>query len=255
MMHLERARAESFGNVAESYDRYRPDVPDALIEDLIARKPTRALDIGTGTGKVAVALAKRGLDVMGVEVDSRMAKVARDRGITVEIAKFEDWEDEGRRFDLVTCGDAWHWIDPKRGAEKVASVLRAGGTMAQFWNCLHLEDSVIAAVESVYREHAPTANLYGRLPALTREQYFPLTSADYFPAGDAFPSVETKTYEWTKVFELDDWIHFLATVSDHQRLGSAKLANLQDRVRETLRRIGDQVHTHGRTYASFAQRT
>jgi hypothetical protein len=35
-LHLERDRAESFGSVAEQYDRYRPAFPGALLDDLAA---------------------------------------------------------------------------------------------------------------------------------------------------------------------------------------------------------------------------
>ena len=70
------------------------------------------LDVGCGTGKVARGLLARGLDVLGVELDPRMAALARAHGVEVEVAAFEDWDDRGRTFDLITFGDAWHWIDP-----------------------------------------------------------------------------------------------------------------------------------------------
>src|SRR5216684_9221402 len=85
-LHLDRARAESFGSTAQQYDRYRPTYPDALFDDLAALEPMQVLDIGCGTGKAAVALARRGLSVLGVEPDERMANVARDYGIAVEVA-------------------------------------------------------------------------------------------------------------------------------------------------------------------------
>jgi 2-polyprenyl-3-methyl-5-hydroxy-6-metoxy-1,4-benzoquinol methylase len=78
---------------------------------------------------VAVALAGQGLPVLGVEADGRMADVARSHGIEVEVSPFETWEDRRRRFDLVTCGDAWHWIDPRLGIAKAAGVLSPGGTI------------------------------------------------------------------------------------------------------------------------------
>jgi 2-polyprenyl-3-methyl-5-hydroxy-6-metoxy-1,4-benzoquinol methylase len=100
--------AGSFGSVAERYDRFRPGYPDALIDDLIGLRPLDVLDVGCGTGKVAVALAERGVRVLGVEPDAQMASVARGHGIPVEVACFEDWDDAGRRFDLITSGHAWH---------------------------------------------------------------------------------------------------------------------------------------------------
>lgn len=142
--HLDRARAESFGTVAQQYDRYRPPHAERLIDDLAALAPARVLDIACGTGKAAVALAGRGLDVLGVETDERMAQVARAHGVPVEIAPFETWDARGRRFGLVTCGSAWHWIDPALGAAKVADLLHPGGTFARFWS-YHVLDGPFAS--------------------------------------------------------------------------------------------------------------
>jgi 2-polyprenyl-3-methyl-5-hydroxy-6-metoxy-1,4-benzoquinol methylase len=109
-LYRDRGRAESFGSVAEQYDRYRAGYPEGLIEDLVGMRPARVLDVGCGTGKVAVPLIRRGLSVLGVEADERMAGVARGHGVHVQVAAFETWDTAGQVFDLVTCGDAWHWI-------------------------------------------------------------------------------------------------------------------------------------------------
>ena len=69
--------------------------------------------------------------------------------LDVELAAFEAWDPAGRTFDLVTCGDAWHWIEPKRGAATVARVLRPGGAFVRFWNMQLLDEPVIAALEAV----------------------------------------------------------------------------------------------------------
>ena len=78
-----------------------------------------------------------------------------DLGLPVEVAEFESWDAMGRRFELVTCADAWHWIDPVRGSEKAAALLRPGGTLALFWNYYLLEDNVAELFQRVYDEHAP----------------------------------------------------------------------------------------------------
>jgi ubiquinone/menaquinone biosynthesis C-methylase UbiE len=71
-LHGERDRAESFGSAAERYDRYRPGYPSALIDELMSLNPTTALDVGCGTGKVALSLMGRGLPVLGVEPDAHV---------------------------------------------------------------------------------------------------------------------------------------------------------------------------------------
>jgi SAM-dependent methyltransferase len=129
-----RSRAESFGAVAELYDRARPSYPAALLDALLLDGARRVLDVGCGTGIASALLAARGCEVLGVEVDVRMAAVARRKDLEVEVAAFERWADRGRRFDLVASGQAWHWIDPLSGAVKAAAVLREGGRIGVFWN-------------------------------------------------------------------------------------------------------------------------
>ena len=74
-----------FGTVAEAYDEHRPGYPDAVL-DLFAerarageRGAPSVLDIGAGTGRVATALADRGLGGVAVEPDPAMAGIARRR--------------------------------------------------------------------------------------------------------------------------------------------------------------------------------
>jgi SAM-dependent methyltransferase len=130
----DRDRAESFGAVAELYDRARPSYPPALVDALVEDRPERVLDVGCGTGIAARLLAERGCGVLGVEVDPRMGALARARGLEVEVAAFERWDPGGRRFDLVSSAQAWHWVEPAAGVAKAAAVLRAGGRIGVFWN-------------------------------------------------------------------------------------------------------------------------
>jgi SAM-dependent methyltransferase len=115
-MHDQRDRAESFGAVAELYDRHRPSYPEELIAALAALRPASVLDVGCGTGKASRQLTASGLDVLGVEIDAGMAAVARRSGVEVEVASFELWDERGRTFDLIVSGQAWHWVDPAVGA-------------------------------------------------------------------------------------------------------------------------------------------
>src|SRR5271163_944138 len=87
-----REIAESFGNDAERYERTRPSYPDAMVDAIITASPgSRVLDVGAGTGISARPFQQRGCQVLGVEPDERMAHIARDSGLDIDISKFEDW--------------------------------------------------------------------------------------------------------------------------------------------------------------------
>jgi SAM-dependent methyltransferase len=244
--HRDRARAGSFGSVAEQYDRYRPVYPDGLIDDLAALRPAQVLDVGCGTGKAAAALVRRGLSVLGVEPDEKMAAVARGHGMPIEVAAFETWEDAGRQFDLLTCGAAWHWIDPALGIAKAARVLRRGRTLARFWNYEVPDEPAASAFETVYGRLAPEATRYVPSP--------PSHWADPPGESDTFSAVETRIYEWSRTLSADEWVGMVTTFSDHQRLGRVRLTALQLALGTAIETLGGVVHVRGGTYLRLARR-
>jgi SAM-dependent methyltransferase len=64
--------------------------------------PASVLDAGCGTGRVATELARRGVDVVGVDVDPSMLATARANGPDVEwLERDLTTLDLGRVFDVV----------------------------------------------------------------------------------------------------------------------------------------------------------
>jgi len=64
--------------------------------------PRSVLDAGCGTGRVAIELARRGLDVVGVDVDSSMLSTARKRAPEIEFVESDLAVLQlGRDFDVV----------------------------------------------------------------------------------------------------------------------------------------------------------
>jgi ubiquinone/menaquinone biosynthesis C-methylase UbiE len=71
----------------------------SFVADLL---PHTVLDAGCGTGRVAIELAREGLEVVGVDADASMLATARDRGPDVEWVEADVTALElGRVFDVV----------------------------------------------------------------------------------------------------------------------------------------------------------
>ncbi|MBS2032172.1 MAG: methyltransferase domain-containing protein [Deltaproteobacteria bacterium] len=245
-VHQDRARAESFGNVASEYERLRPPYAAALLDELASLKAPQALDVGCGTGKVAAALKERGQAILGVEPDARMAAVARAQGLEVELGTFESWDDAGRQFALVTCGNAWHWVNPTLGFAKLATVLSSGGTFGMFFAVDVLDADVAARLADVYRAHAPGLEVFGD-PKLHRE-------VDPFAGVELFESVEKCIFPVERTLSVDDCVGLMATVSNHQRLEADRLTALQRAAREALNELGPAVRARCSTHAWLARR-
>lgn len=245
-VHTNRARAESFGAIAADYDRYRTNYPDELFADLVDRAGGRVLDIACGTGKVAVSLAACGLAVLGVEPDPKMADVARSHGILVEVADFEEWDGQGRTFDMITCGQGWHWIDPERGARKAVEVLRPGGTLALFWSYPDVDDTLREQFGAVYRERAPEL-----MRDASADEDDSRHLRELHDSG-LFADIDTRTYRWRRSFTADEWAQRTATFSDHQLLPAEQRAHLLDGLRAVVDARGGVLDVEFGTYTILA---
>jgi SAM-dependent methyltransferase len=226
--HQQRQVAESFGSDAERYDRARPSYPGAMVERIVAGSPgPDVLDVGCGTGIAARQFQAAGCRVLGVEVDARMAEVARRNGFEVEVAAFEAWDPAGRQFDAVIAGQAWHWVDPVAGAAKSAQVLRPGGRLAVFWNSGQPPPDVAEAFATVYRRVMPDLPFNPwAMPASDAYAALCTKAADGIAEAGAFGDPEQWRFDWERSYTRDEWLDQLPTTGGHTQLPPAQLEGL-----------------------------
>ena len=154
---------EQFGAVADAYARssYHSSGPDlaALVEAAHLAGDERVLDIGSGAGHTALAVARHAAQVTGLDVTPEMVGVATalaaQRGVTnvtfqlgdVVALPFGD-----ASFDVVTSRvSAHHYADPVPALAEAFRVLRPGGqfflidtvapedaALDTFFNCFEL---------------------------------------------------------------------------------------------------------------------
>jgi SAM-dependent methyltransferase len=252
-MFEDRSRAESFGAVAELYDRARPTYPPALVDALVADRPRRVLDVGCGTGIAGALLAARGCDVLGVEIDPRMAAVARGKGLEVEIAPFESWDERDRSFDLVICGQAWHWIDPRAGAVKAAQVLSTGGGVGLFWNFGRLPADVGERLAAIYDRLAPDLRGFPAIPDSHGGRVGDTETA--LAESGRLKSVEVLRFPWSERYSTERWREYLTTNSNHQALAGSRLDGLLAAVGEAIDAVGGSFEMTYETTLVRALRT
>ena len=90
----------------------------------------RALDVATGTGDMAIALARRGAEVVGSDFSEQMLALAREKapGIEFEWGNALELPYEDESFDAATVGfGARNFGDLRAGLAEMARVVRPGG--------------------------------------------------------------------------------------------------------------------------------
>jgi SAM-dependent methyltransferase len=237
-----RLRA-TFDSAARQYHQARPEYPAALYAGLIqaaALAPdARLLEVGCGTGKATLPLARRGFEITCLEPGRNLAALAAQNlagypKVTVTESGFEDWSPPGARpFDLVYAATAWHWIDPEARYRLAWRWLRPGGCLAT-WSATHVipddGDPFFAEIQDVYDEIGegmPPGTLSlrpGELPG------------DGGPAEESglFTVTATRHYDWEIVYTADSYLGLLGTFSGHIAMAQWQRDRLYGEIRRRL---------------------
>ncbi|MET8014029.1 class I SAM-dependent methyltransferase [Streptomyces sp. NPDC005271] len=257
--HQLREVAVSFGSEAERYDRARPRYPDAMVRRIVAGSPgPDVLDVGCGTGIAARQFQAADCAVLGVEPDARMADLARQYGVEVDVATFEAWDPVGRAFGAVVAGQAWHWIDPVAGAAKAAQVLRPAGRLAAFWNAFQLPPEVAEAVSVVCRRVMPDAPFaFQAMPKRALGGYEVLfgRAADGIRELGGFSDPEQWRFDWEWSYTRDAWLDQMPTQGAFTRLPPDKLAAVLEGVGAAVDAMGGSFTMRYTTVVVTAVRT
>jgi SAM-dependent methyltransferase len=250
--HADRERLRrTFGTVAEQYDRARPTYPAAVYDDLAALGDVppggRVLEIGPGTGKATVELARRGYEVVAVELSPDLAAVARRNleafpRAEIATADFEAWESASESFDAVVAFTAFHWIDPEVRFARVGRLLRERGALGVVQTNHVLPeggDPFWAEIQDVYREVLPAPD--NGPPPLPEEIRGPTAEVE---ASPLFDDVVERRYLWTQTYGAE-YVEVLGTYSAHIALPAAQREELFRRIAERIAaRPGGRVTKH-----------
>ena len=252
--HQRRHLGRVFDEVPELYDRVRPGYPDELFEDLVAitgvDERAAVLEVGCGTGQATVPLAALGCTLTAVERGDGMAALARQRlaaypDVTIETSRFEDWDDRGRRFDLLVSASAWHWVDPEVGWRRARRMLRPGGWMA-------LLGHVVVRRAGEPEVYAETADLHERFVPGNPDWRDPPTEDEVRATdegwgrpndpGGLFGPTVVRWYPMVQWFDGEGFADLLRTTSTYRRLDPAVREPLLDAIAERIRtRMGDRA--------------
>lgn len=197
-----------FGRTVEDYETHRAGFPDSLFDRLgtlgVGGEGQRIVDLGCGTGSLALGFARRGARVTGVDQAPEMVEAARakaaEEGLEAEF-RAADAEATGltaKSYDAVTAGQCWHWFQRGAAAAEARRLLVSGGVLAIcHFDWLPLPENVVAATEQLIAMHNPFWTLGGGTGL------YPEWLGDLAAAG--FQDIESFSYDVAVEYSHADW--------------------------------------------------
>jgi SAM-dependent methyltransferase len=181
------ARAGSFGDAADLYERARPSYPADAVDWLIPAGATKIVDLGAGTGKLTRLLADRVSEVIAIDPSEGMLEQLRQEvpDASALVGTAEQMPLADNSVDGVFAAQAWHWVDVPRASVEVARVLRPGGRLGLIWNSRDERVDWVAELTEIIKPpdtHMDFANPefgepFGQIEYFVTEWSYPMTAS------------------------------------------------------------------------------
>ncbi|MCG8029545.1 MAG: methyltransferase domain-containing protein [Candidatus Thiodiazotropha taylori] len=201
-------KSVEFGRSSYDYSRYRAGFPPGFFSRLVTKgilhSDSNIVDLGTGTGTIARSLAALGHRVIGIDISSEMLARAKELdksvGVVVEYicSSAEDTNLPSETFQVITCGQCWHWFDRGRVAAECWRMLSENGyiVIAHF-DWIPLPSNIVSATEALILDFNPQWTLGGGTGI------YPHWYADLSMAG--FSDLESWTFDESVSYSHEAW--------------------------------------------------
>jgi SAM-dependent methyltransferase len=223
-----------------SYDHpcYRPRFPDELFDRLagrfgIGQKGQVLLDLGTGSGTMARAYAKRGCVVSALDPEQAQLeeakRITQQNGLSINYvqSRAEQTGFPDRSFDVVAAGQAWHWFDGRMAAREARRILRPRGFLVIIYlDWVALPGNVADVTEALIEKHNPAWRFRGWTG------FNPLWMNDAAAAG--FVELESFSFDVPVLYSHEYW---RGRVRDSAGVGAALPPAAVQRFDEELTRV------------------
>ena len=222
------AELRRFRTAAPHYLAGRPAYAPRLIH-LVARLADlsghcRVLDLGCGPGMLAGAFAKLAGEVIAMDPEPEMLRIATTEFGGAGRIRFvrgssDDLAPELGRFHLVTMGRSFHWMDRLETLRRLDGMIEPGGTVALF-DSEHLDvpdNAWNAEYRALVRGYAEDDGTHWRQRDGTRLGHAAILLGSPFSALDTVSVIERRQVTVTQLVDRA----FSRSSTAPQRLGAA----------------------------------
>ncbi|MDH2402759.1 class I SAM-dependent methyltransferase [Bradyrhizobium sp. SSUT18] len=135
------AVTDIYRGAATYYARHALPYPEDLFYSLVRvcslSNSSRALDLGAGTGQIAIPLARLVADVLFVDPSDEMVEKGRQmaeavgvKNIEFSVSRSEDLNEPMSSFDIATIAASFLWMEQSTVLAKLAQMLKPDGCIA-----------------------------------------------------------------------------------------------------------------------------
>ena len=179
------------------------------------------LDLAAGTGKLTHLLVGTGARVVAVEPSAGMlGELGRAAPVPAVAGVAERLPFADATFDVVACGQAFHWFDGPRALAEAHRVLRPGGRLALLWN---VRDR---SVDWVVRLAELTEPYRGDVPTYRDGRW-----REAFEATSLFAPLVERQYPYDHAIDADTMVERMSSISWIASLPDGERLALLDRMR------------------------
>jgi len=178
LKHVDHEREFDWGKTSQDYAQYRAGYPEPFYELLaalgIGTPGQMILDLGTGTGVLARAFAKRGARVTGVDISEEQIAAAQALAahegldISFRVCAAEDIAFPEGSFEVISAGQSWLYFDAAVLIPKVLRFLVPEGCLVlTHFAWLPHKDTIAQKTEELVLQYNPewtAAGYKGHIP-------------------------------------------------------------------------------------------
>ena len=249
-----------FNEDEKNYDKYRPEYPAEMIQDIIEfsslQTNSKALEIGIGTGQATAPILDTHCSVIAIELGNNLSVFVADKyksydNFKVMNADFMTLPVSENTFDLIYCATAFHWLPADDAFQKVLKSLKPQGVIALFWNHPfpnRKEDMSNLVNMNIYGKYRPSNKPMIEFSIADCKKHISKLKEH------GFENIQCKLYTRVRKLTTDSYINLLNTYSDHRALPIDIKENFEKDMKMELDKIGGYINIYDTLDLYLAQK-
>jgi ubiquinone/menaquinone biosynthesis C-methylase UbiE len=227
---------DNFSSNSNNYAKFRPNYPKELFEwiNSIVREKNCAWDCGTGTGQIAIELARNFKEIKATDIsESQLREAPKHSRIEYSQQPAEKTNFPNEQFDLIIIGQAIHWFDFDEFYKETNRTLKPNGIIiATGYNRPLITPEIDKVITRLYTDIL--GEFWDKERKYIDENYKTIP----FPYHEMEAPALVNMYGWT----IDHLKGYLQTWSAVKHFTKAKAYDPVESISEELKRAwGEQI--------------